>query len=257
MPLWDTMKTTSFGRALPRELMPNPQIYAAESDSWSYRFSLCHTLQQLLDMRMHARRQSGILWCCHPNGRIAKELQMLLYAGGCKLPVVVLVSDIKEGTDASDRFEMETRAFLEQTGAAADDALFIYAKQTPKETLLHLYQRLDDALSAPPEAHVPPLHVKSDSFEFLLTLDKHLPEPLSAISRLQVQFGRKQFGFVQQEETTQITILRQLSKENFHAIAVRAEFDKTLAFQPEQTFTATVHLPNGQTLQANPCVLFV
>jgi hypothetical protein len=253
-PLWYAMIQTPFAGQAPRELMPRPQIMAAETETWSYRFSRCEKLSELLYMRCNARRQAAILWCKEGKKQASQEeYKMLCYAGGCRLPIVVFVQNIEEATEEADQEERETRAFLDELGFLADEALFIY-RATPTKlpaALLHLYQRLDQSSLVTAEQSLPPMLLRCEEAKILTFLPLYLdcatllPEVEVIHENLRILPGNIQ-------ETA-----RHDKTSELQTLVLHLKFYGMASLMPEQVFSMKLGFKVTRSFMTRECVVFV
>jgi hypothetical protein len=251
--LWADMIQTPFQEKPPRELLHRPQILAADTETWSYRFSRCEKLSELLYMRVNARRHSGLLWCKEAKAVLTnEEYKMLCYAGGCRLPVVIFLQNITEATEEADQEEQGLRLLLDELGFLADEAIFVYgANNKPRDAITHLYQRLDHALPATEERSLPPLMLRCEEVNLLFFIGGQPGLTEQAPHR----------AYLKHEiQTLQLKDLRLLHKHqspSLTSVTLRAKFEAQIALRPECIFSGSLMYNNIGELPSRECVVII
>ena len=249
-PLWSAMTQTPFQGELPRELLHRPQIIAADTETWSCRFSRCERLSELLYMRVNARRHSGLLWCKEAGTPLGtEEYKMLCYAGGCRLPIVVFLHGVTEATDEADQEEQGIRSLLDDLGLQADEAIFVYAKTKQPESISHLYQRLEQALIVTEERRLPPLMVRCEEADLLFFV--HDKWELEALPVAHLRDASQALHATAQR------VVRRHQIAGLLALTLHVKFEAWVSLRPEVIFYGKLRDEKGRELPIQECVVFV
>jgi hypothetical protein len=249
-PLWAAMTQTPFQGETPRELLHRPQIIAADTETWSYRFSRCDKLSEILYMRVNARRHSGLLWCKEARATLRpEEYKMLCYAGGCRMPIVIFLQHVNEATEEADKEEQGLRLFLDELGFQADEALFVYGAK-PHESITHLYQRLSQELTATEELSLPPLMMRCQEADLLFFVEGEggLTEDLREVY---LKDGKHLL------HATEHQISRQHQAAELSSLTLHVKFEAMVSLRPDLIFSGRLSYKKEREVYIQQSVVFV
>jgi hypothetical protein len=251
--LWADMIQTPFQKKTPQELLHRPQIISADTETWSYRFSRCEKLSELLYMRVNARRRSGLLWCKEAKAALTtEEYKMLCYAGGCRLPVVVFLQNVTEATEEADQEEQCLRLLLDELGFQADETLFVYgANNKPRDAIMHLYQRLDHAFPATEERGLPPLMLRCEEVNILFFIGGQPALTEQAPHNAYLKNG------TQTLQLKDLRLLHNHQSASLSSVTLRAKFEAQIALRPEFVFSGSLTYNNIGELPSRECVVII